>query len=302
MGTQLLTGTNAKMFAQTFILMQSLSESGTTHPLTVCDFGLTGAQRAFLKSRGQLATIPSLPRNRRHHPWYHKAALVEFMTREASTAVWLDADMMVMSDIGPLIDTMVADMNDSGQNVAACQDTPGMDIDNIVRSWLRTERDCERFLQLLRQWNIHPQHAYLNSGFFVVTSRRLLKDWKRVTFESDPYFLFEQSAFNIVAWRAPQKVRVLDAREWNVHGECLPSISFAADSGHALCEGRRSQIVHATSLDERYHEETVERWYAKGVERSDVIKYFRNPKLREMQRGLFDRFVKENERALALAP
>lgn len=298
MTIQFVTGTDAAMFAQTFILMQSLEETGATHHLTVCDFGMTSLQRRFLETRGQLATIPTLPKERQH-PWYYKSALIDFIGHKASTAVWLDADTMVMTDPGPAVESLVADMNASGHTVAACQDTPSMDIAGIVQFWMRTGHDCTPFIQRLRQWNIRPQHEYLNSGFFIVNSRRWLKDWKRLTFETAPYFLFEQSAFNVVAWRSPNKVRILDAREWNLHGDALGRISFEDDGQRALCDGRRVVVVHATSLGERHHEVRVESWEISGVTRSDTIKAFRNRRLREMQSRLFRRFVTNNERVLA---
>jgi len=74
-----LTGTDARTFPQCFILLQSFERSAPGARFRVCDFGLTGGQRRFLGSRGQLATAnPPVPKAL-DHPWFHKAALGTFV-------------------------------------------------------------------------------------------------------------------------------------------------------------------------------------------------------------------------------
>src|SRR6266851_3511911 len=114
MAIEYFAGTDARMFPQCFMLLPSFEEAGAPNTLRICDFGLSSGQRRFLASRGQLATpTPAVPKHLKD-PWYHKAALVDFGSRNAAAYVWLDADMVVLTDPRPLVAAILDEMGRSG--------------------------------------------------------------------------------------------------------------------------------------------------------------------------------------------
>src|SRR6185503_13323609 len=140
----------------------------------------------------------------------------------------------------------------------------------------------------------------LNSGFFVSRSRRWLKDWRRATFEArkDEY-LFEQNAFNLVAWRNPDQVEHLDLWSWNVHGPMLESIKV--DSGAVTCRGRTVIGLHATSNNSKLVKHERYAWTADGQVIEANLRFFCQPELRALQLDLFSRFVAETTGSVAVA-
>jgi hypothetical protein len=69
-----VTGVDADMFGQLFLLLGSLRRNRSGVWLHVCDLGMTERQLDYLRRTGRLIQRPAgrgLPR----HPWYDKAAL-----------------------------------------------------------------------------------------------------------------------------------------------------------------------------------------------------------------------------------
>ena len=99
MTIQFVTGADDRMFLHTLILLQTFANVGAAGAIKVCDFGFTKGQRRFLKARGQLLVAnPPIPQSHHGHPWYRKAALVEYIARDVDTVVWLDCDVMLTGD------------------------------------------------------------------------------------------------------------------------------------------------------------------------------------------------------------
>ncbi len=297
MNVRFLTGTNATMFGQTLILMQSFAESGAGDALTICDFGLTEAQQRFLTSRYQLATLPNRAADGRHS-WYDKASLGDFIAGDPDAVVWVDADMIVTSDPRPPVAAILAEMKRDGHRVAACPDDSGHRLDDFLRWASADGKDCVQFRRLLDQAQIGRECPYLNSGFFVVTSRQWLEDWKAATFEIGIELLFEQNAFNVVAWRHPEGVRILDARRWNVHNAALGRISFG-EGEVILCDDQHVAVLHATSKDDEHIHFKVVHFSLGETPASIRLKAFRHPRLSEMQLGLLSRLLARNSGDMA---
>jgi hypothetical protein len=296
MTIQFLTGADSRMFAQLFILLQSFEDLGASAAIAVCDFGLSAPQRRFLEERRQLAALPP-SRGKPLHPWYYKSSLIDFLPREAEVAAWVDADMVMLADPRPAVAALVAEMAKDGQTFATCVDDPRREIAHFLEEIEQGGRNVRPFRELLAQWRIAPQHyPYLNSGFFIVTSRRWLKDWKKTTFEVDEHFLWEQNAFNITAWRNPAAVRLIDPRQWNLHGEALARLTRSGD--RLLCEDQTVMVIHATSFGERHHSVEMTNWSVAGRPQTSRLRLFRDPALRALQTSLFDRFVLANEARL----
>lgn len=288
------------MLPQSFMLLQSFKELGAGADLVFCDLGLSSGQRRSLERQGRLSVLPPLPQSRRH-PWMYKASLGEFAGADAETIVWVDADMIALRDPRPALATIADEMSQRRQAIAACNDHPSLTLDRFVLHCHGVDARIDEFTRALKQWRIEGSHAYLNSGLFIVRSRRWLKDWRRATFDADQkQHLFEQNAFNVLAWRAPDSVRVLDLREWNVHGPMLERVSIDS-AGVVRCYDREATIIHCTGIGGKFTSRERVTWAAGGNIYSGELRLFKQPALREIQRGLFSRFVQENpELAAAL--
>jgi hypothetical protein len=297
MTIQFVTGADARMFLHTLILLQTFANVGAADAIKVCDFGLTKGQRSFLKAQGQLLVAdPSIP-GRYQHPWYRKAALVQFIASDVDTVVWLDSDVMLTGDPRPEVATLVAEMRQSGEIVAACNE--GFDLGTFCRNWEAKGKNTVPFVRLLHQFGIASHRPYLNSGVFVAASRAWLVKWKEVTFDIEEHFLFEQNAFNATAWFAPEQVRLLDRRHWNLHGSDLDRISIGTDLASLRCDDQEVMVVHATSEHDR-HVGLLEGSGRLGDRRIPVwLKIFRQPNLQVQQRALLDQFIGSHERELA---
>jgi hypothetical protein len=293
------TGSDANMLPQFFILLQSLRETAPDADLVFCDFGLTPPQRRFLERRCKVATISTAPKNR-PHPWLRKGSLVDFVGEAPEVAVWIDADMLLLGDPRDELAAIIDDMAAKNQSLAACPDFPSLTLDRYV-VWCGTVgARIEQFRRDLDRRRISGAHEYLNSGFFIVRSRRWLKDWKQATLAAVPdEYLFEQNAFNVTAWREPSKVRSLDTAHWNAHGPLLARIGVDQD-GKITCHDRPVMGLHATSGDRAFVRNERLEWAAGDKPLvSNGFRVFTHQALRALQRGLFERFVAANNAELA---
>lgn len=294
---QFVTGADDRMFMQTLILLQSFANVGAAGAIKVCDFGFTAGQRSFLKAHDYLLVAdPPIPQSHQH-PWYRKAALVEFIARDVDAAVWLDSDVILAGDPRSEVEALVAEMRHSGEMIAACNE--GFDLGTFCHSWEAKGKNTAPFVRLLHQFGVASHHPYLNSGVFIAASRGWLAKWKKVTFDIKEHFLFEQNAFNAVAWLAPEHVRLLNRRHWNLHGSDLDRISIGTDLASLRCDDQEVMVVHATSEYER-HVSLVEGRGRLGDKRIPVwLKIFRQPSLQAQQRALLDQFIGSHEAELA---
>jgi len=284
------------MFLHTLILLQSFANAGAADAIKVCDFGFTPGQRSFLKSHDKLlAADPPIPQSHQH-PWYHKAALVEFIPRDIDATVWLDSDVMLTRDPRSEVAALIAEMRNSGAMIAAC--IIGIDLGAFCRDWEAAGKNMAPFVNLLHRFGIAPHHPYLNSAVFVTTTQEWLVEWKNVTFDIERHFLFEQNAFNAVAWLTPERVRILDRRRWNVYGADLNRISIGADLASLRCDDQEVMVVHATSEDER--DVRLLEGSKRLADRQIPVwlKVFCQPRLQAQQLALLDQFIKLHEAEL----
>ncbi len=237
----LVTGVDAQMFPQLLLLCGSLRRYSPGLKLHVCDFGLTGPQRAFLRRRYVLLDTPPeiVPR----HAWDYKAALGRYVAQmQAETVVWLDADMIVLSDIEPPLRLLQEEMAAEGQDVAAA-DT-GLSIDALLAAY-----PAPHFASLMR--GLDRSAPYLNSGFFLCRSRAFLDQWSAQNQAMHYERLYEQNAFNLVALADSEKIRILDRFRWNLVANDLRPLpmTVAGDVVVVTTPTGQPLILHATSND-----------------------------------------------------
>ena len=293
-----ITGADLFMFAQMFALLQSFDDFGRKDMLSVADFGFDDAQRRFLDARGQRIAIP-MPKSAKHHPWWYKASLVDFIAKDTDVVVWVDADMIALCDPFPPVLEAIAKMEAQDRLVAACPDTSET-MAGLVAVAANHGHQCPGFLRNLRQFNIDMACTYLNSGFFIARSRRWLKEWKRNAHQTQNEFVWEQNAFNIAAWKDPNKVHLLDVTVWNVHGENLNRL--VSDGNSLSCGDKPAIFVHSTAPQpEGIYEKKVMGWPANGQIITATVRFFLNAQLRQRQNALIESFVNASRPQLDLA-
>jgi hypothetical protein len=235
-----ITGVDADMFGQLFLLLGSLHHNSPGLWLHVCDLGLTDPQRNYLQRTGRLLARPA--NRRRRHPWYDKAALDAYTDAlNADFLVWFDADLIILSDIEPLVQDLCVAMQAENQIVAAAASPRPLG----ALEWLDRAPAFKRAIS-----SLDLESPYLNSGVIICNSREFLARWAKHC-ESLPFeLLFEQNAFNLTAYEQPERIRVLDPWIWNLCGPAFRSVQVVVTGPYDLeIIGRsgRVNILHATS-------------------------------------------------------
>jgi len=236
-----VTGVDAGMFEQLFLLLGSLRHNSPGAWLQVCDLGLTEPQRDYLRRSRRLLERPA-GRPLRSHVWYGKAALGDYTNcLGADFVVWLDADLIILNDIVPLIRHLCTEMQAKDQIVAAAGHKSFAAL-----SWLDRAPGFKRAMAAL-----DLKSPYLNSGLIICRSRELLARWAALCdvlpFES----LFEQNAFNLAAYEQPERIHFLDPWIWNLCGPTFRSVQITPNGEGLAVIGQsgRVHILHATSSE-----------------------------------------------------
>jgi hypothetical protein len=239
--TAFVTGIDADMFGQFFLLLGSLRRNSPGLSLYVCDMGLTDSQRDYLHRTGRLLARPAgRPLS---HVWYDKAALGAYTEGlNADFVVWLDADLIILNDIVPLVRDVCTEMQAKNQIIAAAGPLPFGALD-----WLDQAPGFKRAMSAL-----DLKSLYLNSGVIICRSREFLARWAKHC-EALPFeFLFEQNAFNLAAYEQPESIRLLDPWVWNLCGTAFRSVEVIVtgpDNLEVIGRSGRVSILHATSTE-----------------------------------------------------
>lgn len=237
----LVTGVDQNMFPQLLLLAGSLRRHSPALALHVCDFGLTEAQRTYVRRRHVLLDKPADIKPR--HPWDYKANLARYLTAVAAdAAVWIDADMIVLTDLVAPLQELLGEMERDGHAVAVAES--GV----TVAEQLAAE-PAPSYATLVQRFD--QSAPYLNSGFFVCRARGFLDVWAAQTAIMSFEKLYEQNAFNLVVLGSRQQVRVLDRFRWNLVANDLDQarINASADGVSITGPTGRTLILHATSTD-----------------------------------------------------
>lgn len=239
-----VTGADYRQFEQLFLLWGSLRRYCPGLKLHVCDFGLTDPQRHFLRRKGILLEMPAGMAGR-SHPWQYKAALGRYVAGQSWDAVvWLDADLIVLTDIGPLLAELYAGMRERGHilAVAGTGATIGQQL---------TIEKAPHFADLVARLDLDRGAIYLNSGFFLCRSAEFLRQWSTLCDTMPMEVLFEQNAFNLVALTKPGGVRIVDRFQWNLCANHLGMTRIEASRQGAVVMGPLgpAHILHATSTN-----------------------------------------------------
>jgi hypothetical protein len=244
-----VTGVDAEMFGQIFLLLGSLRRNSPEVWLYVCDLGLTDAQRRYLQQTRRLLPRPD-GRHFSRHVWYDKAALGAYTKQlNADCLVWLDADLIILNNIMPLVQAVCAEMQAKSQTVAAAGSTiSGASILTLdALDWLDQAPGFKKAMS-----SLYLKSPYLNSGVIICRSQEFLARWAGLC-EALPYeFLYEQNAFNLAAYEQPECIQLLDLWAWNLCGPAFRSVEVVATGGDDLAvigQSGRVNILHVTSTE-----------------------------------------------------
>lgn len=239
-----VTGVNEPFFYQLFLLRELLRRNSPGVELLVCDFGVSGPQRRFLREQGILLEKPANA-GAGLHPWHYKSMLGRYVAGlDAQPVVWLDADLIILSDIKAAMAALSVQMQAQGQILAAA--TQGISIGQ----WL-ADNQAPHFAHLVAGADVTG--PYLSAGMFLCRSAEWLAAWQEACLAMPLEMLFEQNAFNLMAMRAGLAVRPLDPWLWNLAGQHVRQTTFT-QSGTGTSPvlesaNGRAHILHATSID-----------------------------------------------------
>ncbi len=284
-----VTGSDSTLFMNAGILFDSFEEFMPDHTLRICDFGLEDCHRQFFAERGTLLPTPSQLSDY-EHPWYRKASLIDFLPDEDFDAlIWLDVDMMLTSSLHDGITALVAEMTEKGESAALCADASRRTLKDFLAAFRGKGEEIEVFERDLKGNGVDLSLPYLNTGFIILTSRRLAEEWRDKVLEQSVGYLFEQNAFNVLAHRRDEGVRLLSASEWNVHGELLATALTPRAE-------RQARILHATEFGSRHNADIIGgKFELEGKTSMQVnFKIFTRHDLQNLQRRHFMRFLEGN--------
>ncbi len=281
----LITGADSRLFGNLCMLLQSMYGHDPETPVHVCDFGFEPAHRDFLNALGLLLAKPDHLKARRH-PWYAKAAMVDFLPARPETEgsdgfVWIDADIIAERPITREIDAIATEMRDAGQAAALCRDANGVDLDRFIADWEKRGEDLSAFKTLLSAHSVTGTAPYLNTGFVIVADLAMARTWRDLTLRQRDWLLFEQNCFNVLANADPARIRLLDTAEWNAHGPLLDTAGLNGDP---------VRLIHTTSNGERHVDGDL-RYGVRGRVTSGNLKLFLREDLRKRQLTLLQGFL-----------
>jgi len=218
------------------------------HRLSVCDFGLTGAQVKFLHGLGVLLERPPILASR--GVFHCKAALARYLRHNGraiedyGAVVWLDADLTLMEVAAGDFQTVIAAMTSAGAAVAACGEPSGRNVGQMADAAAMAP-----FARIVADTGIDRSLPYFSSGVIFCRSAAVLDRWEDMTNAVADHPLFEQNMFNVSLYQTALPVRMLDCEEWQAQGQSLDRVQLVESDGRTAARIGEKNIktLHATS-------------------------------------------------------
>ena len=266
----------------TCLLMESVARFAKSCKFFALDFGLTDAERRFLRSRQALIEMPAnVPGvSPAAHPYFLKTAIVRYLDaiEPSSPIVWIDGDVVLGRNIDRPLDGVLAAMKDSQSDIAACEECKIKDVLAF------TGLDFAPFKAMLAGHDISPEAPYYNGGFVIFRSRAILEDWFALASRTPFHALIDQNLLNVLI-HSKYKIAPLAEAEWNLHGRLLEEKSLKQLLRKAL-----PWILHATS-SQSGHIEQFNFSLQQDFGKSYPVRLFRNPTLRQHQASMLGDFI-----------
>ena len=142
----IIAAANSAYFLMTCLLMELVARFAKSCKFFALDFGLTDAERRFLRSRQALIEMPAnVPGvSPAAHPYFLKTAIVRYLDaiEPSSPIVWIDGDVVLGRNIDRPLDGVLAAMKDSQSDIAACEECKIKDVLAFTGLDLLRSRRC----------------------------------------------------------------------------------------------------------------------------------------------------------------
>lgn len=293
-----VTGSNSAFFNSLLVFLQSFSERLPGQRLFVCDYGLTGPQATFLRGLGLLLEWPPslAPAS---DVFVCKAALLRYLrhgghrVEDGDAVVWMDGDLTVMDAGVGDFDTVVAEMRRTGAVAAACGETSGRRIDQMIAHF--PDASVMRpFARVMADSSIESTLPYFSTGLFFCRSAAFLAGWDELTSAVDQHPLFEQNMFNVELHRRRLPFLGLDCETWQAQGSSLDKVALrpcGTGRPQAVIGSKNIRTLHATSPAQGHLLIAQGRLTAHHLDLTGLFKLFFSEPLRLHQLELLASFV-----------
>lgn len=283
-----VTGTNDKYFFMCGMLLESLQSCFPGIPCRVMDFGLSEPRRKFFAEKNLLLNIPA-SLSKTDHPYKLKSSMAWFVPDEpASLPVWIDCDIVAVRPASQELLDLAGELVAQNKIMAISTDEgPNKTLESVCNSYgeakLRAALAADPSL---------GERRCLNAGVVVFANRGALENWQVVAAAQDGDMFPDQNALNIMCYRDPARVTVMDARVWNVHAGLLKSVKAA---GNGIdCAGEKPIFAHATSAFPGDIMGGSMPISAKDLGCEAFLRFFTNDRLRSLQENYLTAFLRTN--------
>jgi hypothetical protein len=283
-----VTGINENYFLLCCMLMESLDRHFPLVPLHVMDFGLSDAQREFLRVKGMLLPMPAgLSRN--DHPYKLKGAMRDFLGDRFEAPVWIDADIFALRDGTDELRARWNEMWAGGRRVAVttCHGRP----DGVAETmgFVTGAQPMPHLRAFVDANPMLAQRLYVNAALIMFRETGVISGWRAATDAYEGDACWEQNALNAIL--APDLVDalMLDARIWNMHSALIDQMTGGPED--LRCGGERTIFAHATSGIVGHMEEGQMDLQLGGYSFRGFLRFFNHAALRERQMDYLTAFL-----------
>jgi len=283
-----ISGTNDKYFFMCGMLLASLQTCFPGIPCRVMDFGLSEPRRKFFAEKQLLLDIPA-GLSKTDHPYKLKSGMASFLVDEPSSLpVWIDCDIVAVRPASQLLLDLAGELVAQNKVMAMSTDEgPNKTLESVCNSYgeakLRAALAADPSL---------GERRCLNAGVVIFSSPEALRNWQAVAAAQDGDMFPDQNALNLMCYRDPARVTVLDARVWNVHAGLLKSVD--ASGNDIVCDGKKPIFAHATSAFPGDIMGGAMPISAKDLGCEAFLRFFTNDRLRSLQENYLAAFMRTN--------
>jgi SEC-C motif len=270
------------------MLLESLQSCFPGVPCHVMDFGLNDAQRRYFEEKKLLLNIPA-GLSKTDHPYKLKSSMASFLPGEpASLPIWIDCDIIAVRAAGQELLDVAGELVAQNKVMAISTDEgPNKTIESVCNTYgeakLRAAITADPSLK---------DRCCLNAGVVIFSNRETVRNWQVVAAAQDGDMFPDQNALNLMCYREPTRVKVLDARVWNVHAGLLKSVN---GTGEGIdCDGEKTIFVHATSAYPGDIMGGAMPISAKDLGCEAFLRFFTNDRLRSLQENYLSTFLRTN--------
>lgn len=283
-----VTGANDKYFFMCGMLLESLQGCFPDIPCRVMDFGLSEPRRKFFTEKRLLLDIPA-GLSKTDHPYKLKSSMASYLDDEPSSLpIWIDCDIVAVRPASNELRALAGELMSQNKDIAMSTDEgPNKTLESVCNSY----GEAKLRAAIAADPSLKEQRC-LNAGVVVFSNRETLTNWQAVATAQDGDMFPDQNALNIMCYRDPARVAVLDARIWNVHAGLLKSIKAAGKD--VDCDGEKPIFAHATSAYPGDIMGGTMPISAKDLGCEAFLRFFTNDRLRSLQENYLTAFLRTN--------